>query len=154
MGITPLSINFEVPLIFIDSGQPASTSETVPFIRKQREDHPEFVDKIMDTLNAISALSLDALKSRSLGLLGNLMLEYYVELKKLDISTDKLDEIVGIAMKNGALGAKPTGGWGGGCCIALAKDQEQADMLAKAYRDNGFNSFQAKVGVEGISVVG
>jgi mevalonate kinase len=57
-------------------------------------------------------------------------------------------------LKNGALGAKPTGGWGGGCCIALAKDQEQADMLAKAYRDNGFNSFQAKVGVEGISVVG
>jgi hypothetical protein len=48
----------------------------------------------MDTLNRYLALSLDALKSRSLGLLGNLMLEYYVELKKLDISRDKLDEIV------------------------------------------------------------
>jgi len=149
-GVKPLNINFNLPLIFVDSGEPAKTSETVPYVRKQREENKEFVDMILERLNYISAQSLDALKEQNLGLIGELMLEYYLELKKLNISTEKLDRIIEIAVKNKALGAKPTGGWGGGCCIVLAKDQSQAEKLIKVYNENGFNSFQAKIGVKGV----
>jgi mevalonate kinase len=149
-GVKPLDINFKLPIIFVDSGQPSKTGETVPYIRDQRNSNKEFVDNILDRLDKISIQSLGALKEQNLGLFGELMYEYYLELKKLDISTEKLDEIIEIAIKNKALGAKPTGGWGGGCCIVLVKDQEQAKKLMEVYKQNGFNSFQTKIGVEGV----
>jgi mevalonate kinase len=152
-GINPLNINFELPLIFVDSGESAKTGETVPYIRKQKEENQTFVNQVLERLEEISIQSLDALKEQNLKLIGELMLEYYLELKKLNISTQKLDKIIEIAIKNEALGAKPTGGWGGGCCIVLAKDKKQADDLIKIYKDNGFNSFQSKIGVEGVKLV-
>jgi len=152
-GIKPININFELPLVFVDSGEPARTGDTVPYIREQREENQKFVDQILERLNDISLQSLDALKEQNLELIGDLMLEYYLELKKLNISTEKLDKIIGIAIKNKALGAKPTGGWGGGCCIVLAKDQKQAEDLIKIYRDKGFDSFQVKIGVEGVKLI-
>ena len=152
-GIKPLSINFELPLIFVDSGEPAKTNETVSYIRSQREENKEFVDIVLERLNSISFQSLDALKAQNLGLMGELMLEYYLELKKLNISTEKLDKIIEIAIKNNALGAKPTGGWGGGCCIVLAKDKKQAEELIKIYKENGFNSFETEIGVEGVKEI-
>jgi mevalonate kinase len=152
-GIKPLNINFELPLIFVDSGEPAKTGETVPYIREQREENKEFVDTVLERLNDISLQSLDALKEQNLGLIGELMLEYYLELKKLNISTEKLDKIIEIAIKNNALGAKPTGGWGGGCCIVLAKDKKQAEELIKIYNENDFSSFQVEIGVEGVEEI-
>lgn len=149
-GIKPLDIKFKLPIIFVDSGQPSRTGETVPYIRDQRNENKEFVDQVLDNLDKISIQALDALKEKRLELIGKLMLEYYSELKKLNISTEKLDGIVEIAIKNQALGAKPTGGWGGGCCLVLAKDQEHANELVKVYKENGFNSFQTKIGVEGV----
>jgi mevalonate kinase len=152
-GITPLRIDFEMPLIIVDSCEPAMTAETVPYIRKQHEENADFVDKVMERLNDISTQSLDALKERKLELMGELMLEYYLELKKLNISTKNLDRVIEIAIKNKALGAKPTGGWGGGCCIVLARDQKQAEELIRTYNDSGFNSFQTKIGVEGVKEI-
>jgi mevalonate kinase len=149
-GIKPLDIEFKLPIIFVDSGQPSKTGETVPYIREQRNENRDFADNVLDSLDKISVRALDALNDRKLELIGKLMVEYYSELKKLNISTEKLDEIVEIAGKNQALGAKPTGGWGGGCCIVLVKDQEQAKKLMGVYKQNGFNSFQTKLGVEGV----
>jgi mevalonate kinase len=149
-GTIPLDINFKLPLIFVESGEEAKTGETVPYIRRQREENEKFVNKVLDELNKISLQSLDALINQNLELLGELMFDYYFELKKLNISTEKLDKIVEIAIKSKALGAKPTGGWGGGCCIVLAKNQRQANDLIKLYKEKGFNSFQTKIGVDGV----
>jgi len=149
-GIKPLKIDFELPLIFVDSGESSKTNETVPFVRKQKEENTRFVDLVLEKLNQISTESLCSLKDQNLGLLGKLMTDYYLELKKLNISTKNLDKIIEIALDNKALGAKPTGGWGGGCCIVLAKNQKHAKELIKIYKNNGFNSFQTKIGVEGV----
>jgi mevalonate kinase len=152
-GVKPLDVNFKLPLIFVDSGEPSKTGETVPFVRKQREGNKKFVDMILERLNNISLQSLDALKEQNIELMGELMIEYYLELKKLNISIEKLDKIIEIAIKSKALGAKPTGGWGGGCCIVLANNEKQAEELVKIYNDNGFNSFQTEIGVDGVKGV-
>lgn len=152
-GVKPLDINFQLPLIFVDSGEPARTGETVSYVRKQREENEEFVDKVLNNLNDISFESLNALKNQDLESFGKLMLDYYFELRKLNISTERLDKIVKIAVESKALGVKPTGGWGGGCCIVLAKNQKQVDELLKVFKKNGFNSFQTKIGVEGVKTL-
>jgi len=149
-GIKPLDVKFEIPLIFVDSGEPAKTAETVHYVRKQREENEKFVDSVFEKLERTSVKALDALKNQDLGSIGRLMTDCYFELRKLNISTPNLDEIIEIATKADALGAKPTGSWSGGCCIVLAKDQRQANDLMEIYKENGFGSFQAKIGVEGV----
>jgi len=149
-GVKPLDNSLRINLVVVDSGEPARTGETVLFIKKQKEESPSFVNAIMDKLNNISQNGLEALKNNNIKNIGISMLKYYQELKKLSISTPKLDEIIEISVKNDFLGAKPTGGWGGGSCIVLAKDEKQVNEIINIYKNNGFNAFAAKLGVEGV----
>jgi mevalonate kinase len=146
-GIKPLEIDFEFPLLIVDSGEPSNTSETVGHIEQQKEKNSEFVDSILDKLNSISNQALKVIKDQDLEEIGNLMVEYYEELRKLNISTKKLDEIIKIALRNKAF-AKPTGGWGGGCCIVLASNLEK---LEKVYKAKGYKVFRVRLGTKGVS---
>jgi len=152
-GIKPLNINFKIPLLIVDSKKEAKTEETVSFIRKQREENREFVDSILNRLEIISQNALESLKSKNLKNLGRLMFDYYQELRKLKISTPELDKIIEISQKNGALGTKPTGGWGGGCCLVLAENQKEIINLERKFEENGFKSFQTEIGVEGVKLI-
>lgn len=151
--VKSLDIDFELPLVIIDSGEPTKTSETVPAVRKLKEKNPEFVNLVLDKLGEISYFGIEALKSKNLGKIGRLMTNYYVELKKLRISTPKLDQIIDIALENKALGAKPTGGWGGGCCVVLAKNQKEISDLIKIFKKNNFNAFETKIGFGGVKLI-
>ncbi len=149
-GIQQLSIDFEIPLLIVDSGKKAETGKTVPYIREQLKKNPDLVNPILNSLNKISEQALIALQSHDLQEIGRLMTEYYTTLKKLNISTPELDNIIKIALENKALGAKPTGGWGGGCCLVLAKNQKDINILKKKFKEAGFDSFQAEIGVSGV----
>ncbi len=149
-GLKPLDINFEIPIIIVNSGKPATTSETVAYVRKQREQDPEFVDSVMNNLEEITKNAFLSLNSKDLETFGKLMFDYYSELKKLNISTDELDKIINISRESNALGAKPTGGWGGGNCLVLAKNSEKAQELIETYKKNGFDAFVTKLGVNGV----
>ena len=151
-GVRLPNINFKLPLVIVDSGEPAKTSKTVSFIRKLKEEKPKFVNPVLEKLEEISYLGIKALKSKNLKKFGSLMIKYYHELKKLKISTKKLDRIISLALKNKALGAKPTGGWGGGSCLVLAKNQKGIVNLIKIFQNNGFKAFQSKIGVEGVKL--
>lgn len=151
-GITPLDISFEIPLLIVDSGEPARTGKTVPYINKLKKEQPKLVEGVLDKLDKISHSGLEAIKLQNLREIGKLMIDYYQELRKLNISTAKLDQIVQIALSHQALGAKPTGGWGGGCCIVLGKDEDQEKELLKIYKERGFEAFRTKLGGEGIRI--
>ena len=152
-GIKPLNIDFKIPLLIVDSGEKAKTEKTVSFIRSQREENPDFVNSVLDSLENISKEALKSLTNKDFENLGKLMFEYYRELEKLNISTARLDKIIDLALKNKALGAKPTGGWGGGCCLVLAKSQREIVNLIKIFKENDFKVFQSKIGVEGVKII-
>ena len=145
-GIKPLEIDFEFPLLIVDSKEEARTGEMVGYIRERREKEKKFVDSIFDKLEEISTDALKALRNENLNELGDLMFQYYEELRKLNISTRKLDEIVKIAKENKAF-AKPTGGWGGGCCVVLASNSRE---LEKIYKTKGYEVFTVKLGEQGV----
>ncbi len=153
-GFDLLSVNFEIPLLLVDSGEPARTSETVPFVRKLFEEKREFTESILCKLDRISISGLEAIKQRDLTTVGKLMTEYYRTLRQLEISTEKLDEIIRIALSNDALGAKPTGGWGGGCCLVVAKNSDELIKLKRIYEEFSFRASIAKLGAEGVRLEG
>jgi len=151
-GLTPLETGLKMNIIIVNSGEPAATAETVAYVRKQREEDPEKIDKIMDNLDKIANDALDAIKNKDSETVGKLMYDFYEELKKTNISTPKLEKIIKIAKDNNVLGAKPTGGWGGGNCIVLVKDDKEAEKIINIYKENGFDAFKTTVGVEGVIV--
>ena len=65
-------------------------------------------------------------------------------LNALQLSTPELEELIHIARQNGALGAKLTGGGGGGSMIALCPDTHQA--VAAAMEQAGYRSMVVALG--------
>lgn len=152
-GVKMLDINFKIPLLIIDSGEEAKTGKIVSYIRDQRNQFPDKVNTVLNSLNLLSEEALIALKNQDLYLIGKLMNNYYQELKKLNISTEKLDKIVKIALAHNVLGVKPTGGWGGGCCLVLMKKEEDLNKMINIFGKEGFHSFSGNIGVEGVKII-
>ena len=59
-------------------------------------------------------------------------------LNALQVSTPELEELIHIARRCGAVGAKLTGGGGGGSVIALCPDG--ADDVVEAMQNSGFEA--------------
>jgi mevalonate kinase len=139
--------------LVVDSGEKSRTGEMVSLVRREKENFPERTSKILNKLDFLSKEALRSLQRKEISKLGELMTSYYSELKKLNISTKKIDQIIDIALREKALGAKPTGGWGGGCCLVLAENEDQINKIQRKYHEKGFNSFIGKIGVEGVKVI-
>ena len=96
------------------------------------------------TENARVLASMDAMRSRDLRRLGELMLASHVSLRDdYEVSSRELDLLVALAMDAGALGARLTGAGFGGCAIALCRAEDAgaiAQTVIKAYnRRTGLN---------------
>lgn len=152
-GIKMLDVDFKIPLLIVDSGEESQTGKMVSFVREKKEKYSETVNFILEELDDFAERGLNSLRNKNLSNIGKLMNEYYWELKKLEISTDKLDQIVDIALSNGALGAKPTGGWGGGCCLVLAENDAKLKKIRSVFTKKGFKSYIGDIGVEGVKIV-
>lgn len=151
-GIQPLALDARLPLVLVDSGEPAKTSVTVPAVRRLREERAEFVDNVLSEIDSVSVNALRELKAKNLDALGSLMNQNHALLQKLSVSTPKLDSLCETSLKAGALGAKMTGGGGGGSIIALARDEGEAARLQGVFHSNGFKAFIAELGVEGARI--
>lgn len=87
-----------------------------------------------------------ALKQGDLAALGAAMDRNQAELSALEVSCPEIEEMCQLARGQGALGAKLTGGGGGGCVVALAPGEEA--KIAAAWQRAGYTSFVVKIGMQ------
>ena len=78
------------------------------------------------------------------------MNENHALLQEIEVSSKELDLLVDIARKEGAIGAKLTGGGGGGCMAALTPTNELQEKVAVAIEKLGFEVLRTKIGVQKI----
>ena len=124
-------------LVLADSGCKGMTRETVEALRARLEAHPCEVGAQLDKLGAIAVEAEDDLALGRVENMGARMNRAHRILADLGVSTPQLDELVRAACEHGALGAKLTGGGGGGCVIALADSADAADRVSAALRSAG-----------------
>jgi mevalonate kinase len=67
-------------------------------------------------------------------------------LQGIEVSSPELDMLVDLARKQGAIGAKLTGGGGGGCMVALTPGKDLQEKVASAIEKAGFQVLRTKVG--------
>jgi hydroxymethylglutaryl-CoA reductase len=85
-----------------------------------------------------------AIEKFDLERLGELMNVCHGLLNALQVSSWQLEQMVQIAREHGALGAKLTGGGGGGSVIALCVDHD--DEVIGALQDAGYQGMRVQLG--------
>ena len=74
--------------------------------------------------------SLEALKSGDIAHLGAMMNESHASMRDdFEVSTPQIDALVATALREGAVGARLTGGGFGGCIVALIANERKAPWL-------------------------
>jgi mevalonate kinase len=124
-------------LIIASTGLSSSTAEVVGDVRKKKEQDPEWFDSLVKEYEQVVYEARDAMIQLDCKRVGELMNKNHELLQKLTVSCKELDNLVSIARKNGALGAKMTGTGRGGNMIALAPDEATQDRIAKALEKGG-----------------
>jgi hydroxymethylglutaryl-CoA reductase len=122
------------------------TAKTVSNVREARERKPKLYEKIFDDIDQLVLQAISALHNHDIATLGELMNVCQGLLNALQVSTPELERLIGIARRAGAIGAKLTGGGGGGAMIALC--DENADEVHAAMESHGFRAMNVSIGEE------
>lgn len=132
-----LNLNLACYLIIADSGITGSTKEAINMVKKIKKEDAFKHTTIMNHLENLSNQMLQFIMKNHLKKIGEIMTNTHHYLQQLNLSTPLIDKLVSVALKNGALGAKLTGGGLGGCIIALAQTIEQAEVISQKLKENG-----------------
>jgi len=150
-GFKPLDVKADVPLVIGATGVERSTRVQVEKVRNIRDKYPQVIEPIMSAGREIVLRAIDAFKKNDLETLGELMDINHALLYGVGVSDESLEWLVNAARKAGALGAKLTGAGGGGCMIALTRN-ENLEQVLEAIQRVGGRPFMARKTDEGVRI--
>ncbi|MEO7123822.1 MAG: mevalonate kinase, partial [Lacisediminihabitans sp.] len=133
-----------IPVIIGLTGVRSLTSHTVGLVRAARERNPGRYESIFSQIDELVLAGADALGRGDIAELGELMNINHGLLGALQVSSPELEALVGVARRAGALGAKLTGGGGGGAMIAVA-ETGAAESVGSAMRQAGFVTYLTEI---------
>lgn len=134
--IERIALHLDAYLVVADTGKTGHTLEAIQHVSQLLGENGETWNWI-DRLGELTKEAKENLHLNQAEELGKNMYLAHAYLQKLGVSDALLDDFVQVAMAQGALGAKLTGGGRGGCMIALATDQASAQTIAQALTQAG-----------------
>jgi len=148
--IQKLSIRKPVEIIIGSTGKVANTKAMVEGVAERKRNNPQKYNPLFKQAEELASAGRKALEEYDLKKVGELMNENHRLLREIEVSSKELDFLVDIARKQGAFGAKLTGGGGGGCMTALTPTQKLQETIARAIEKEGFEVLKTKIGVKKI----
>ena len=132
-----------LPLVIGMTGKECLTAKTVAGVAQARRRNASRYDGIFDQIEMLTSAGADAARDGALSDLGELMNLCHGFLNALQISTRELEELVEISRRHGAVGAKLTGGGGGGSIVALCPDG--TDSVLAGIKNAGYDALAFEV---------
>ncbi len=133
-------------LVLGNTGLTASTSAVVEDVRRRRGAEPDRYERVFKEAERVVGEARDAIVAGELKRLGSLMSRNHELLSELGVSCRELDELVELAIREGAMGAKLTGTGRGGLMVALTPGMELQERVAKAIESAGYTALRTSVG--------
>lgn len=140
----PLRLQRPLRLVVAVAGPAVSTRLMVESVAAFRQQNPQRFELLLQSIHALVQEARVALLLGRAGELGALLDRNHRLLSELGVSTPALDAACQRARDAGALGAKLTGGGGGGCVLALA-DADGTERVLAAWRQDGLHCFEASL---------
>ena len=126
------------------TGREGLTAATVARVRQAWEKDRKLYEGIFDEIDGLVLKALQAIRDQDMVRLGELMNVNHGLLNALQVSTPELEQLVTLARDAGALGAKLTGGGGGGSIVAVCDGDPQP--VIDALQNGGFQAFALTLG--------
>ncbi|WP_205401615.1 mevalonate kinase [Streptococcus lutetiensis] len=133
IGFSTLDLDLDAYLVIADTGIYGNTREAVEKVAQAEENNLPHLAALGDLTEQVQK----TITEKAIQKIGPLMTKAHAELQAIGVSIDKADQLVEIALENGALGAKMSGGGLGGCIIALTETKAQAEKISKALTEGG-----------------
>ncbi|MGX7196842.1 mevalonate kinase [Enterococcus olivae] len=130
-------LNIDAYLLVADTGIKGQTRSAVRSVAELFEIAPDETSLTIYHLGQLTRQAKEAIIHNRTKELGSLMTQAQSYLKDLTVSNNTLDTLIHLALENGALGAKLTGGGRGGCLLALIETKEQAEQIATKLKAHG-----------------
>ncbi len=143
-----LAIEAPVEIVIGSTGKVANTKAMVEGVSERKLKNPQKYNSIFKRAEELAYEGRAALEFYNLKKIGELMNENHRLLQEIEVSSKELDLLVDVARNQGAVGAKLTGGGGGGCMFALTPGKELQGKVASAIKSLGFEVLSTKIGVE------
>ena len=131
-------INFlkEPHLLLLSTGLKHSTGSMISKVENFRSQNESKFRELCKSASEICNKGRAAIQSGHEEEIGSLMNENHKLLQTIGVSHEKVDELVEICNKNGALGSKLTGAGGGGYVIALVKKRDSYKVTSEVMKHN------------------
>ncbi|MEI8254273.1 MAG: mevalonate kinase [Deltaproteobacteria bacterium] len=129
-GFRATAVPSPLRIVIADTGERTPTRDMVQGLARLREMNPHGTETVFDAIATLVQNGARALSRGDAYSLGRLMDANHAHLATLKLSTPRTDALCRAAREAGALGAKLTGGGGGGCVIALPGAHEAAVCAA------------------------
>ena len=143
-GWMPTRAARPVPLVVGHTGRQRDTKGRVARVAELASERTAEMEAHFRAIGALVEQGIAAVMAGDLAALGTAMNENARHLEVLEVSCPEIEKMCTLAREAGALGAKLTGGGGGGCVLALAPGREEA--VRAAWSRAGFTSFLTEVG--------
>ncbi|MBV70923.1 MAG: mevalonate kinase [Myxococcales bacterium] len=129
-----IDLKTTIPLVVAWTPRRGTTAEAVRSLRTRWTQSPSKYDRLFTAMGDISLAGRKALEAGDLAQLGHLFQENHKCLQACGVSDPSNDQMVDIALAEGALGAKLTGAGQGGAVIALCPKEPRrvVEAIAKA----------------------
>ena len=138
-GPEPLDTHPAWNAVVMDSGTQGCTADLVAGVAQRRRASGD-VEHALNRIGELASQARGVLHDTAA--LGPLLDENHALLRVIGVSTPKLDDLVDLALKHGAAGAKLAGAGGGGVVIALT---EEPEPLLRACHQHSIEAFATGV---------
>lgn len=126
-------------IVLANSGITANTAALDEFIERQKKENPELFRSRLNTIVSQGSDMKMALEAGDLHKVGRIMTENHKLLIEMEMSHEILDYLCKLALENGALGAKVTGGGRGGYMVALTPGKDLQEKIASVFEKQGYH---------------
>lgn len=137
------------PIVVGNTHKFSSTKELVSNVSKLRSDFPSIIEPILSNIGRMSIVAEELVAKGDYETIGQLMNVNQGLLDAIGVGSSELSTLVYAARNSGAISAKITGAGGGGCMVALARENN-AEGIAKAIENAGGEAIITKNTEEGV----
>jgi mevalonate kinase len=142
-----LKVRKPVEIVIGSTGKVANTKAMVEGVAERKKANPTKYDLLFKKAESLAVAGRKALEAGDLKKVGDLMNENHRTLQEIGVSSKELDLLVDMAKKQGAFGAKLTGGGGGGCMVGLTPGKDLQGKVSSAFKTAGYEFLATKIGV-------
>ncbi|MEW6603982.1 MAG: mevalonate kinase [Thermoproteota archaeon] len=151
-GFKKIRAKGTLALVVASTGVRHSTGDLVAGVKRFKERNESLFANLAEQAADICTQAQAAITSGKRAKVGGLMNENQAILRQIGVSHYKVDDLIDICIKAGALGAKITGAGGGGAIIALAANKQDSTRIASRVKAAGYESFEVEIDRKGLIV--